>query len=113
MGKKTTTKIRRIKIVGNGDNNNNDHPVEIHQNDHDSPTLLEGLNASKTPINQSCGGMGSCGTCRVIIKKSSAPLPPRTCVEQDMAEDRKFKDDERLACQLSVDCDLEIIIPKT
>ncbi len=74
-------------------------------------TLLEGLNGEKKAINQSCGGMGSCGTCRVIVEKSSTVLSERTDVEREMAVDRGFEEKERLACQLEVEGSMEIMIP--
>jgi len=52
---------------------------------------------NRIPIATSCGGSGSCGTCRVFVKCGQ----PRGEVEQAMAEDRDFKDDERLACQIA------------
>ncbi len=53
---------------------------------------------NRIPIATACGGSGSCGTCRVFVKCET--LPARNDVEQMMAEDRNFKSDERLACQI-------------
>lgn len=61
-------------------------------------TILEALNKNKIPVDQSCEGSGSCGTCRVFIR-SSRPLPPRNEVETERASDLNFPEDERLACQ--------------
>ena len=74
-------------------------------------SLLEALNENDIEIHQSCGGMGSCGTCRVLIKHNPNPLPPRNSIEQEMADDRGFSDDERLSCQLAIKSDLTIEIP--
>jgi ferredoxin, 2Fe-2S len=51
---------------------------------------------NRIPIATSCGGSGSCGTCRVTVKCGQV----RNDVEQAMADDRGFAPDERLACQI-------------
>ncbi len=63
-------------------------------------TILEAVIAQNMPLDHSCGGMGSCGTCRIIIESDVSNLPERTDLEREMAEDRQFADKERLACQL-------------
>ena len=64
-------------------------------------SLLEALNRV-VPMGQSCGGMGSCGTCRVfLVEKSSHP--EMNAVEFEMATMRSFKEGERLACQIQVE----------
>jgi ferredoxin, 2Fe-2S len=57
---------------------------------------------NRIPIATACGGSGSCGTCRVFVKCDTAQYvaQPRNEVEEMMADDRKFKSDERLACQI-------------
>ena len=67
--------------------------------------------SGEMPLNHSCGGMGSCGTCRVTVKSSLQTLSPRTVVEQEMAQERGFRVDERLACQLSAAPDMVVEIP--
>lgn len=51
-------------------------------------------------LAHSCGGMGSCTTCRVFVVDSPTPLPERGELEQEIADSRGFRDDERLSCQL-------------
>jgi 2Fe-2S ferredoxin len=63
-------------------------------------TVLEISEANRLGLAHSCGGMGSCGTCRVIVESDLARLPERTLIEQEMADDRGFQACERLACQL-------------
>lgn len=63
-------------------------------------TLLELALRNRVPIGHSCGGMGSCATCRVIVVGSNVALPERGEVEQEMADMRQFRPEERLACQL-------------
>jgi 2Fe-2S ferredoxin len=52
-------------------------------------------------ISHSCGGNGTCGTCRIFIESStlnSASQP--STVEAEFAYERGLKPNERLACQL-------------
>ena len=60
-------------------------------------SLLDALDRKFT-MNQSCGGMGSCGTCRVRLSDDSV-YPKRNEVEEEMAEVRSFDKLERLSCQ--------------
>lgn len=63
-------------------------------------TLLEMGTKSRVPIPHVCGGMASCGTCRVVILEGLDDLHPRNELEQSMADDRGYRNDERLACQI-------------
>jgi 2Fe-2S ferredoxin len=64
-------------------------------------TLLEGLLEAGVPLEHSCGGFGTCGTCRVFVAPASLPtLLPREGVELEMAKDRNFSAEERLCCQI-------------
>ena len=56
----------------------------------------------KLPISHSCEGMASCGTCRVIVTDGLEHLPPRNTLEQEMADDRDFRPEGRLACQMDL-----------
>ncbi len=64
-------------------------------------SLLELAIKHKVEIANSCGGMGTCGTCRVEIESSIVDLPVRNEIEQELASDRNFKPELRLACQLA------------
>jgi 2Fe-2S ferredoxin len=63
-------------------------------------SVLELAVDNEIPLNHSCGGFGTCGTCRVFVEKNVEKLPPRENVELEMAEDRGFADHERLSCQI-------------
>ena len=64
-------------------------------------TLLEGLLQACIPIDHSCGGFGTCGTCKVVVNKDSVfLLPERDFLEQEMATERGLSKLERLACQI-------------
>ena len=75
-------------------------------------SILEAVLNGKIPLNHSCGGFGTCGTCRIIVEKGQENLAPRNEIEAEMARDRGFGPNERLACQTSVCVNLIIQIPK-
>jgi len=62
-------------------------------------TLLEAGLREGIDIPSSCGGSGTCGTCRVLVLKGLELLPPRNEVENEMAKERQFAANERLCCQ--------------
>lgn len=71
--------------------------VKINEN---ADNLLELLLNNQIDVFNSCGGNGTCGTCRVIIEKNLHLLPPRNEIETEFAEMRRFADNERLCCQI-------------
>lgn len=73
--------------------------------------LLDLLNANEISINQSCGGFGTCTTCRVFVRKGLDSLSERSDIELERAEERGFEDNERLCCQTVIFDDAEIEIP--
>ena len=74
-------------------------------------SLLDLLLCNDVEIFHSCGGMGSCGTCRVYVKSPLEELPPRNEIESQMSESRGFSDNERLSCQLAPYSGLCIKVP--
>jgi 2Fe-2S ferredoxin len=74
-------------------------------------SILEVALAHEIKLNHSCGGMGSCTTCRVFIQKGADKLEPRNELEQEHAQMRGFKQNERLGCQTLAKNGLEVLIP--
>jgi ferredoxin len=74
-------------------------------------SILELALKNGIEIDHSCGGMGSCTTCRVIVEKPVDNLPPRTELEHEIATDRGFKANERLSCQVVPDSDWSVRVP--
>lgn len=74
--------------------------------------LLELCLKHEVPIDHVCEGGASCGTCRVIVTENALKLPPRNELEQEMADDRKFPEEERLACQLPLAQSFSFKLPK-
>lgn len=73
------------------------HLVEARPNE----SILEASLRTKVPVSSSCGGFGTCGACRVLIEEGAEKLNTRSDLELEMAADRDFEDNERLACQTS------------
>ena len=65
-------------------------------------TLLETFNANKISINQSCGGHGTCGTCRVEIEHNSDFLLPKSDYEIDVTKELDLLPKQRLSCQAEI-----------
>jgi 2Fe-2S ferredoxin len=66
-------------------------------------TLLDLALRNKWEVPFSCGGYGTCGTCRVFIHKETTLLNPRNEIEQEFANTRGFQKNERLACQVQLE----------
>jgi ferredoxin, 2Fe-2S len=74
-------------------------------------SVLEVALKNGVEISHSCGGMGSCTTCRIFVIGAREPLPPRTEVEQEIIDGRGFAANERLSCQLPPRDGLVVQIP--
>lgn len=74
-------------------------------------SVLNTLFANEVEISSSCGGSGSCGTCRIEIISWPGAVEPRGEVEAEMADARGFEEHERLACQISAVSGLKIRVP--
>lgn len=66
-------------------------------------TLLETLSANKISINQSCGGHGTCGTCRVEILSGADMLKPPSEYEIEASQELSLPTSCRLSCQSELD----------
>lgn len=75
-------------------------------------SLLEALQSAKVEMDSSCGGHGTCGTCRVFINHESSQVPPMNEVEAEFWSERGRKTHERLSCQVEAPFDLEIELIK-
>lgn len=74
-------------------------------------SVLEVALRARVDIGHSCGGMGSCTTCRVFVEKHSGRLPERTELELEITEGRNFKENERLSCQLPPAAGMVVRVP--
>jgi 2Fe-2S ferredoxin len=69
-------------------------------------TILEACLRNHFDIDHSCGGMGTCGTCRVVVEKGLELFEAPEEIEQEIIRDRQFQQNERLSCQNKVKNDL-------
>lgn len=72
---------------------------KIVEASHRDESILQAALRSGVQIDHSCDGNGTCGTCLVTVEKGLELLGPRDFVEQEIADDRQLRDDERLCCQ--------------
>ena len=78
----------------------------------DESNVLELALNNNIDVDNSCGGSGSCGTCRVRVQSHLENLSAPTEVEEAMMVDRNFEPDERLSCQLEPCEGLIVEIPE-
>lgn len=84
-------------------------PVSIRF--HKDDTLLEVALRGKLPLHHSCGGMGTCGTCRVLIIQGLNDLQPPNPIEFELITERRLPPNERLSCQIEPSENLVVEIP--
>lgn len=63
-------------------------------------------------LNSPCGGLGRCGKCRVIITEGHANIGELTKAEQKHLTRQELSAGFRLACQVTVLGEVEVIVPK-
>lgn len=85
-------------------------PTQRHVQIQSEESILEVALKAHININHSCGGMGTCGTCRVLILNGNELLEPRNELEAEMADERGFSTYERLACQTAPVAGIEVEI---
>ncbi|HOT45873.1 MAG TPA: 2Fe-2S iron-sulfur cluster-binding protein, partial [Spirochaetota bacterium] len=68
--------------------------------------LLRAAHAAGVHINSSCGGQGTCGKCRVLVKKGSV-IGGKT----EKVSDADYAKGYRLACLSHAETSLEVEIP--
>jgi len=90
----------KAKIVINDDP---EHTYEVPLGD----KLLNTLADQEIYIPSACGGGGTCGECKVIVKEGGgAPLPTEAVLSR-----REKREGYRLSCQVPVKGDMKIIVP--
>ncbi|MDA3810042.1 MAG: 2Fe-2S iron-sulfur cluster-binding protein [Spirochaetaceae bacterium] len=70
--------------------------------------LLTYLNEKGYEISSSCAGKGSCGYCKVRVVEGGGQILP---TEEIFMSRKEKKEDMRLACQVKVKNDVNIVIP--
>lgn len=85
-----------------------DEVVEVSHSISPEQSLLDLALEHNIDLAHSCGGNATCGTCCVSIESDLSQLPARNELEQEMADDRGFTGDERLACQLQLKPEMQL-----
>ncbi|MBI9097140.1 MAG: 2Fe-2S iron-sulfur cluster binding domain-containing protein [Spirochaetaceae bacterium] len=70
--------------------------------------LLGYLNDRGYDISNSCGGKGSCGYCKVRVVEGGGQILP---TEEIFMSRQEKQEDMRLACQVKVKNDVNVVIP--
>ncbi len=101
--------LAKSKLVASGSVNigiNGDpgHALKVPIGD----KLLNVLAGQKIFISSACGGGGTCGECRLIVKEGGGDVLP---TETSKLTRRQIREKYRLSCQVAVKCDLEIEVP--
>ena len=76
-----------------------------------SERLLDVL-LRETDWMHACDGKGRCTTCKARILEGMHTLAPRNANEDRFYNLNKLQEDERLVCQVLVEGDLKIEVPK-
>ncbi|MEM3736886.1 MAG: ASKHA domain-containing protein [Candidatus Bathyarchaeia archaeon] len=71
-------------------------------------SILEAAQAAGVVIWSVCGGKGTCGKCKILLKKSEAT---ERGVTHKFLSERELELGYRLACQTHVEDDMEVIVP--
>jgi 2Fe-2S ferredoxin len=83
--------------------------AEVSQKDEN---LLESALHAGFELDHSCGGFGTCGTCRVFVEEGLEKISARNEIEKEMADDRGFLSNERLSCQIKPEASLIVRVPR-
>jgi Na+-transporting NADH:ubiquinone oxidoreductase subunit F len=100
--------IARSKLVSIGNININVN----HEKDIKIPgggKLLTALAAEKIFLSSACGGGGTCGQCKVIVKSGGGDILP---TETGHINKREAKEGMRLSCQVTCKQDMQIEVPE-
>ncbi len=87
-------------------NNNSDKQKKIHG----SPSLLFALSSHEIFLPSACGGSGSCGMCKCVVKDGGGSIMPTEIAHLSRQDKLAGK---RLACQLKVKENMSIILPES
>lgn len=71
-------------------------------------TVLNSLSNKKIFLPSSCGGKGTCGTCKFQLIEGGTPIKP---IEKSFINKKEEAEGVRLSCQVKVESDLRITLP--
>ncbi len=82
------------------------YPLDRTFQAEDGDNLLDTAMRAGVHINASCGGNGTCGKCRVLLKEGSASSPPNPAITTE-----EYNNGMRLACRTSIHSDIAVEVP--
>lgn len=100
--------VARSKLVSTGKisiNINHEKDIQIQG----GGKLLTALAAEKIFLSSACGGGGTCGQCKVIVKSGGGDILP---TETGHINKREAKEGMRLSCQVTCKQDMQIEVPE-
>lgn len=100
--------VARSRLVPSGDiqiNVNGERDLAVPA----GGKLLTALSGRKLFLASACGGGGTCGQCRVTVLEGGGALLP---TEAAFVTKREAAEGLRLACQVSVGEDMQIVVPE-
>ena len=65
-------------------------------------SIYELLNEINVPIRSICGGLGTCGKCKILVQKGYEHLNSLTKIEKTLIESSEIENGWRLACQAKI-----------
>jgi len=74
-----------------------------------TPSLLSALGQNDIFLPSACGGSGSCGMCKCVVKEGAGAILPTELAHLGLADKKAGK---RLSCQLKVKDDMAIELPQ-
>ena len=100
--------LAKSKLVASGSvkiiiNDDPDHTYKVPL----GSKLLNALTEQEIYIPSACGGGGTCGECKLIIKEGGGALLPTEAV----LNRRERREGYRLSCQVPVKGDMKIVVP--
>jgi len=100
----------KSKLVSEGEititiNDDPDKAITTHAGE----KLLGALSSNDIFVSSACGGGGSCGQCRVVVKEGGGEILP---TELDHITKREAREGCRLSCQVNVKHDMKIELPE-
>ena len=74
-------------------------------------TLLEAAQQAGLALSSTCGGMGRCGQCRLVILAGS--VSPPTVDEEYLLTELELQSGQRLACNTYIHSNIKVHVPKS
>ena len=72
--------------------------------------LQEAATAADLVLDAPCGGEGTCGKCRLVVREGASPPTPEEC---NVLTEEELRAGCRLACQATVSGPMSVLAPDT